>query len=735
MRTIQEVTEDEMEPESGGFEFRELIRALYKHKAKLITLTLLGLIGAVAIYILHTPMYESKSKIFVRYVEEVSNVDPIANDGRRAPAMESVINAEVEILQSWDLASAVVDEITPAAILGSGRDTSRMEAARQFLKGLDVDVAKGGRVITVTYRHTSPDVVVRALSTLVRLYQEKHVDIHRATKSRETSRSRRAALTAKVAELTDKIEQLKADSGVSSLNDAATGLNKRADEMRSLISAAETDFEEQKAQVAELKRMGLVTEATATPKTEGAAGGTAAADQRIHIKYQSLLKRLSRAQDEESALSLTYSSDSSTVKDARKRAESLEAERMKMETDNPKLLQSAQSQGGSTSPSTVDPVMETVRLATLKTRVDFLHKREQALKEEINQFASVSRRLRELERERDLQSEGLRAFAASFQRTEFETPLTADQYDNIVVVQGSSPPVPAISTLTKIICGVAMGGFVIGVGLIAILELGMNRGFRRPLDLESRGGIPLMLNIPKESKRRRRLARASAIRKRDGEMNGSTMEIEAWAGAHFIRPYAEAIRDRLVLHFEQIGLTRKPKLVGVAGYSNGVGASTIASGIAAALSEVGDGKVLLVDVNTAHASVHPFFEGKPAASLMEALEAGAKIGSVSDNLYLAKAPVLQGGKGMFPKRFYDMIPNLQASEFDYIIFDMPPMDSSSLTLAMSGFLDKILLVVEAEKDNRELVRRAGSELRDARAKLSGILNKTRSYGPKWLQEA
>lgn len=200
-----------------------------------------------------------------------------------------------------------------------------------------------------------------------------------------------------------------------------------------------------------------------------------------------------------------------------------------------------------------------------------------------------------------------------------------------------------------------------------------------------------------------------------------------------MRPYAEALRDRLVLYFEQIGLTRKPKLVGVASYSKGAGVSTIASGIAAALSEVGDGKVLLVDINSNNATVHPFFEGKPAASLMEALESGGKIGSVSRNLCLAKAPAPHGG--LFPKRFYDLMPNFQASEFDYIIFEMPPMDTSSLALALSGFMDKMLLVVEAERDNRDLVKRAGAELRQAKAKLSGVLNKTHSYGPKWLQEA
>jgi len=48
-------------------------------------------------------------------------------------------------------------------------------------------------------------------------------------------------------------------------------------------------------------------------------------------------------------------------------------------------------------------------------------------------------------------------------------------------------------------------------------------------------------------------------------------------------------------------------------------------------------------------------------------------------------------------------------------------------------MDKVLLVVEAEKNNREVVKRGYRELIGARADVSVILNKARSYGPSWLE--
>src|SRR5213076_1047674 len=165
------------------------------------------------------------------------------------------------------------------------------------------------------------------------------------------------------------------------------------------------------------------------------------------------------------------------------------------------------------------------------------------------------------------------------------------------------------------------GGFGFALALIALLELAINRSVKRPLELETRIGIPLMCHIPQIAARHRR---ALPGKKRDGNAS-DVVAIEPWSNSHFIRPYAEALRDRLVLHFEQIGLARKPKLVGIASYSRGAGVSTVASGIAAALSETGDGKVLLVDMSPTRAEVHPFFDGKPASTLTEALEAGTKM--------------------------------------------------------------------------------------------------------------
>ena len=180
-------------------------------------------------------------------------------------------------------------------------------------------------------------------------------------------------------------------------------------------------------------------------------------------------------------------------------------------------------------------------------------------------------------------------------------------------------------------------------------------------------------------------------------------------------------------------MTHKPKLVGVTGFGEGAGASTLAAALAASLSEMGDGKVLLVDVDLGVGRVHPFFEGKPAYPLTTALQPASSMDSASDNLYLATvAPTGAGPMAIALKRFFDLMPNLKASDFDYIIFDMPPLNETTPTLGMARFMDKVLLMVEAEKTGKEAAERGYAQLSSARANVSVILNKTRSYVPKRL---
>ena len=379
------------------------------------------------------------------------------------------------------------------------------------------------------------------------------------------------------------------------------------------------------------------------------------------------------------------------------------------------------------------PTDEKAKAAGAQARVETL---KADVQQRTKQLAELGPQIEDLERKREMDEANYKYFAASLEKARIDEALDPTKMPNISAVQRPSPPMLETKRRDKTAMGLAGVGVALGVALALLRGLVLNQTVGRPLQLERQLHIPLMLSIPYSRARNGHLAlprngspaNPGALATRRGHP-----KLAPWEAGHFIRPYCDAIRDRLGLYFELNHLTHKPKLVGVAGFSGEAGTSTLAAGLAASLSETNDGKVLLVDVNLGPQDVHPFFKGKPAYSLNAALKPNGTIASASDNLYLATVGTPNAGPAQLGlKKFFDMMPNLKASDFDYIIFDMPPLDQTSPTWGMAAFMDKLLLVVEAEKNNREVIKRSYGKLIAERNNVAVVVNKARSYVPKWL---
>jgi uncharacterized protein involved in exopolysaccharide biosynthesis/Mrp family chromosome partitioning ATPase len=389
-----------------------------------------------------------------------------------------------------------------------------------------------------------------------------------------------------------------------------------------------------------------------------------------------------------------------------------------------------------TSASEKSPKVAKAQVAGTQAKVEALKSRLRDIQQRTKQVLELGPQMEELERKRGMDEANYKYFAASLEKARVDEALDPSKMPNISAVQRPSPPMLETKTRNKIILGLAGGGIAFGIALALLRGLFLNRTVGRPLELETKLHIPLMLSIPYGGA----LNGQSALPRNGSPGNAGALatrprhsKLAPWETGHFMRPYCDAIRDRLGLYFELNHLTHKPKLVGVAGFSDAAGTSTLAAGLAASLSETNDGKVLLVDVNLGPEEIHHFFKGKPAYPLNAALKPSGSIDSAADNLYLATVGPSNAGLAQLGlKKFFDMMPNLKASDFDYIIFDMPALSQTSPAWGMSAFMDKLLLVVEAEKNSRELIKRGYEKLIAERDNVSVVVNKTRSYVPKWL---
>jgi polysaccharide biosynthesis transport protein len=287
--------------------------------------------------------------------------------------------------------------------------------------------------------------------------------------------------------------------------------------------------------------------------------------------------------------------------------------------------------------------------------------------------------------------------------------------------------------------GLAAAGF----GLAFLIEMFLDRSIKRSIDVERHLKLPVFLAIPDttwDSKprlalpwRRKQLKHAEG---QNGSSNGNS-SLTVWEPVHHLQTYTRGLCERLMTHFEVNNLNlKKPKLVGVTGCGNGrSGVTTLASGLAAALSRTGTGNVLLVDMKNEQGVAHSFYNGKPGCGLSDVLEPENRAeAQVNDHLFVASMQEESSSETLkiAPTGFTHLMPKIKGSDYDYIIFDMPPVSATSATPRMTGYMDIVLLVLEAERTGQQTAARASTLMREARANVAAVLNKCRPYVPAML---
>jgi succinoglycan biosynthesis transport protein ExoP len=730
--------EHRTEPEHSNFNLSNILFAIFRWKRSIICFALIGLIAAAGVYFFYPAVYESDARLLVRYVLERSGFDPVdaisGQGGRGGTGITSdgVIAAEVSILTSWDLSVQVAEALGPNRVLPDAKAPTVVGAAAAINSGLSTTTAKGSNIIVVSYQTPKPEVATAVLNELVSRYFTKHLEVHRSAGAFDFVSQQSDQIRARLNQTEDALKVLKAKWGVMSLQDSITSMSAQSQHLEDQLRATESDLAEQQAKVKQIERGGLPIDLNETDKTKDTAASTPQLASTKDIgDYQALVTNLMKLRETQLAMSAKYTPENVLVKMNQAHINDLEGQKRDFEKKFPELaLTGANGVSGQ-----LDLRVERARLAGMKSKLDDLRRQKAELQDRMKQLAEIGPQIGGLERSKDLEEQNYKYYSGALQKARVDEALDPSKMPNISAIQRPSPPAIVTKTRDKIALGLAGGGLALGIGLALLCEMFLSHSYKRRSEVELQLRSPVMLSIPKQGiNGRLRLPWKNGRRAGKETADKSNASLAPWEVEHFIRPYSEAIRDRLGLYFELHGVTHKPKLVGVTGFGEGAGTSTLAAGVAAALSETGDGKVLLVDVNAANGEVHPFFAGRPAAALTTAIKPQAAITSAADNLYLAT--VSQSGNKsthLGLKKFFALVPNLKASDFDYIIFDMPPINQTSPTIGLAALMDKVLVVVEAEKTHRDVVKRGYRELVGARADVAVVLNKTRSYGPQWLE--
>lgn len=748
-------------PESPpGITLGDIYYMLFRHKKKILLCFVLGIAGAGYLYVTRPPGYVSEAKLLVRYVRESRSIDTALPSGTvMSPDSrgENILNTETEILTSYDLAMQVADLVGPEKLLAAvGGGSNRFDAAGVVRNRLKVDVPRRSNTLRVSFEHPEAEMAQLVLRQVIDAYRRKHAEVHRALGIADEFLTKQTdELRTRLNQTEEELRKVKSKAGVFLVDESKKAITEQLSRIQQDLLNAEAELSQHRTTLDQLRQIaGAVS--TSTNATAPSASTTNAVSEPIEPPlnpetlrhYRSVCARLESYRNRELDLLSQFGDSSSLIKDVRARIAETEKLKNQIETENPGLLAS-QTRVNQPLPTRLSepqqPVYdipgERARVAALEAKITVLKTYMEKLRAEASTLEASESQISQLERQKSLDEANYRYFAASLEQARVDEALGYGKLPNISVVQEASPPARNLKETLKMLGKVLGGGLGAGIGLALLLELFVDQTVRRPAQVQSRLKIPLFLTVPRFGWNGMRMARR-ALPKPVPPGGDKSVEKEkkavAIAKQHDpMATYYEALRDRLVLYFQINGLTHRPKLVGVTGCSHGAGATTIAAGLAASLSETGEGNVLLVDMNLINgAAVHPFYRGKLVCGLDDALSQETRTPAlVQDNLYVVTAQQGNGQKvGLLPRRFANIVPKLQATDYDYIIFDMPPVSQTSPTSKLAGLLDMTVLILESERSQADAAKRAIALLTESRAKVCGVLNKHKPYVPRRLGE-
>jgi len=222
---------------------------LFRHKWKIIFLSVVGIVAGIVYYVVNPPPFQSEAELLVRYILDSRSPNPTSNNTTETPPAElgdSIINSEIKILTSFDIAEEVAKNIGPDKILarlGGGNDP--IKAANAIKDNLSAEAPDNGNVIDIIFRNPDPSVVQPVLQEIISVYLDKDLEVHQSVgQSDDFLTEEIAQLSSQIAQTENELVAVKTNAGVISIEIAETSYAQQIARIREEILQAEADLAE-----------------------------------------------------------------------------------------------------------------------------------------------------------------------------------------------------------------------------------------------------------------------------------------------------------------------------------------------------------------------------------------------------------------------------------------------------------------------------------------------------------
>ncbi len=740
----------------------DILFILFRQKSRIAAFFLTVFLAVFLGTMLAPARYDSGAKVLVKLGRESvpadpvlsASVEPIISVGQ---SREAEIQSEIAILRSKEIAEEIVRRFGPEAILdpaasdggrheegvlsavarglnsafspgdgpdGAGRSSLAERklterAVEQFLKSLEVDVSSRSNIIAINYEAFSPALAQRILSTLLDLFQDKHIQVHRSSESLAFFQQQQDDLRRLVEEYEERLKQLKMRAGTGSLREEQTILMNRQSQLVTEIERTENALASSEARILAFERtIKDLPEQVMSQETRGVANQAA----------DKIIERLVELRLQEQKLLSRYQEDAVPVVSVRQEiaeAEGLLQREKRTLTQSTTALNTVRQQiASSLHAEDANRKAASAALTTLKGQLD-------GAREDLSRLIALENEIAGLERELRIHQTNYFKYAEKTEQARINRALETERISNISIVQ--APTMPIAPSRPKrglnILLGFALGLFG-ALGAAFALEY-LDQTFKRPEEVEGLLGLPVLTSIPAIP--RLKNAPPPDIRIRE---TADGWRIPAEVAEHF-----KTLRDGICFS----GLCGgKPVSLVVASCHQGEGSSSVALNLAHMLTVGGQDRALVVDANFKNPELHltlgrelsPGFtdlllhDGDPHAYVASTPLPGVDIvpaGTLGQEMtQLTESRLIESVH-------FDGAMRSWFEKYRYVIFDAAPAGANSSTLGLAARADGVLWVIRAETVRRQVCAYVRDLFAQVKAPMVGcVFNARRFYVPRWL---
>jgi capsular exopolysaccharide synthesis family protein len=709
---------------------RDFYYVIFRQKRKIIIFFCTVMICTALGTFLATKIYQSEATLMVKLGRESVSLDPTATTGQVLQLnanRENEIKSELDILQSRALAEQVVDSIgyqkflRPLAFLsflsfGNGSDQDgqlrqRDQVVRTLMKNLDIETQKNSNIISINYKADDPELAQAVVNKLISFYLEKHINVHRTAGSDDFFKQQSNLLRAKLAQGEENLRDLKNKSGIASVTEQRTILLNRIGGLQKDLEQTEADLAASHGKIKSMEdTFRRVPKTLLRLKVTGYSGNP--------VDY--LQQKLHDLQLKEQDLLSKFQEKNNLVQETRRQIKEIQG-----------LLDKEGATKGQVSSLAL--INEKANLSELEGKKKVLKNELILAQGELKGINDYEVKIAALQRNVDLLNTNYRNYSEKLEQARIDQALNLEKISNISIVQAATLPVKPIRPRKAL--NLALGTFLGifgGLGL-AFLSESMDHTFKTPNDVLQRLELPILAAIPQFT---------PDDFKGYLDTNNPLLLPEPSAGWEMAadlnrRCQLEPLNVLCLDHY-----TNPSQVIAITSCLPGEGVSTFAANLSLNLVHQKGERVLLVDANLANPSVHKMFKVDQSPGLAEMFGPD----HLNQNLIQPTAEknldVLPSGRRpvnpwqLFEAKWFADQLALWRREYQYVIFDLPPLNGSPHATRLVRLADGAILVVEAERTRWEVAQQAKEILAQNKAEVLGVvLNKRQFPIPEKLYRA